>query len=111
MPGVAHAPLALLLWLTHDGLTAVHLWAGVSALLLVAGVWLLASELFRRPDASPGALLALLSAGLTAVAIPLLHFGRTTPGLSAANVAVVAAWAAAARPAPGEYAGVCCQWV
>ena len=91
MPGVAHAPLALLLWLIPDGLRAVHLLAGAAALLLVAGVWLLASELFRRPDSSSGAL-ALLAAGLTAVAIPLLHFGRATPGLAGVSVAVVAGW-------------------
>lgn len=91
MPGVAHAPLALLLWLTADGLRAVHLLGGVAALLLVGGVWLLASELFRRPDASAGPL-ALLAAGLTAAAIPFLHFGRTAPGLVGVSVAVVAGW-------------------
>jgi hypothetical protein len=91
MPGVAHAPLALLLWLFRDGLAALHFLAGLAALLLVGGVWLLASELFRRPDETPGAL-ALLAAGLSAVAIPTLHFGRTTPTLLATSVAVLAGW-------------------
>lgn len=91
MPGLAHAPLALLIWITQDALLAVHLLAGVAALLLVGGVWLLASELFRRPDESPGAL-ALVAAGLTAVSVPLLHFGRTAPGLLGVSAAVVAGW-------------------
>lgn len=90
-PGVAHAPLALLLWLRGDGPAAVHLLANGAALLLVGGVWLLGSELLRRPEASPGAL-ALLAAGLTAVAIPLLHFGRTAPGLLAVSFTVLAGW-------------------
>ena len=90
-PGLAYAPLALLLWLTQDGLLAVHLLAGGAALLLVAAVWLLASELFQRPDESSGSM-ALLAAGLTAVALPLLYFGRATPGLAGVSVAVLSAW-------------------
>ena len=101
-PGVAYLPLALLIRLTGDGLTAMRMLGLAAALLLVLATWLLGCELFRRPvsrelgneqHADNGWRMALVAAGLVAVLLPTLHFGRFADLLPAVAVATLGLWA------------------
>lgn len=104
--GLATLPAALITRMAGDPLRGGASAGALAAALLVAGVWLLGCELFRRtPDCqdatAPGAgwlqddgrLPALLAAFALAGSAPLLHLGRFAGQVEPVAVGVFGLWA------------------
>ncbi|RIK58002.1 MAG: hypothetical protein DCC57_01315 [Chloroflexi bacterium] len=102
-PPLPRLGLALLMtWVTHDPLLGVRLAGVVAGLLMVAAVWLLATELFRRAPQQgifgeviedDGRWLALMAAASAAVGVAVYHFARMPVYVESVALGSLAIWA------------------
>ncbi len=102
IPALASAVAAVGQSLTGDALLGVRLAGLVAGLLMVAAVWLLGCELFRRRSLTgaygeviedDGAFPALLAAAIAAGGMPLLFFARVPIFLEGAAWGTLGVWA------------------
>lgn len=89
-------------WVVRDGLLGARLAGTPAGLAMVMGVWLVASELFRRAPRygefgevleDDGRRLTLMAAALSAVGVAAYHFARMPLYLEGVAVGTLAIWA------------------
>lgn len=100
IPGIG-LPL-FITWLVRDGLLGARLAGALVGPAMVSGVWLVASELFRRAPRygefgevleDDGRWLTLMAAALSAVGVAVYHFARMPLFLEGTAVGTLSIWA------------------